>query len=277
MTLPTVGPYQYRPVLFYLATMTVSWIPWLIGYYLGRSRTGGGPVSLLNLVGLLGPFLVAMVLILASGSSSLKSDFRDRLLQVRRIRPRYLFLAIVIPPAVIVLSILISLGFGQSTDQLRIAGPDNVLGMIVLALILAPVIEELGWRGYGVDSLRATMGTLQTTLLFGVLWGLWHAPLVLIPGTYQHELATMENPLFLVNFFVSVIPVAILANWLYYRNDRSIVIGMLLHSMGNAAAVLLNAGQVAKTIATVVYAVLVLVIIRRDREVFGAGPRNFVS
>ena len=64
----------------------------------------------------------------------------------------------------------------------------------------------------------------------------WHAPLVLLGGTYQHELAVMNNKIFVANFFVSVIPAAIIANWFYYRNDRSIGASILLHSMLNAAS-----------------------------------------
>jgi membrane protease YdiL (CAAX protease family) len=110
-----------------------------------------------------------------------------------------------------------------------------------------------------------------------VLWSLWHAPLPFVRGTYHHELAQMENPLFLVNFFVGVIPVAVVANWLYYRNNRSIVAGVLFHSMVNAAGVLPNATQVAKCIVTVLYLVMAAVVIMKDRTVFGAGPRNFVT
>jgi membrane protease YdiL (CAAX protease family) len=50
-----------------------------------------------------------------------------------------------------------------------------------------------------------------------------------------------------------VIPAAIIANWFYYKNDRSIVASIMLHSMLNAASVLLNAGQIAKCIATLLY------------------------
>jgi membrane protease YdiL (CAAX protease family) len=181
------------------------------------------------------------------------------------------------PFAVICLSISLSLWLGESADQFQLADSTQLFPMIVLAMILAPIMKETGWHGYGVDSLRAKFGMLQTTLLFAVLWCVWHAPLVLIPGTYQHAVAQMENKLYVMNFFVSVIPAAIIANWFYYKNDRSILAAMLLHSMLNAAAVLLNTGQVAKCIATLLYAVVATSVVVIDRAMFAAGPRNFLS
>lgn len=46
--------------------------------------------------------------------------------------------------------------------------------------------------------------------------------------------------------------------------------------MLNAAAVLLNAGQVAKCIATMLYLAVAAAIIAVDRAGFAQGPRNFL-
>src|SRR5262245_4256730 len=56
----------------------------------------------------------------------------------------------------------------------------------------------------------------------------------------------MDNKIFVVNFFVSIIPAGIIANWFYYKNNRFIVAAILLRTMLNAAAVLIAAGQVVK-------------------------------
>jgi uncharacterized protein len=262
-------------VPFFVMAYVVTWIPWSVAAY-ASSQNAESYRSLFNLAGLLGPLAAALFLILSSGSEALKSDFRDRLFNLRRIRPLYLIVAIVMPPTVICLSIWLSLWFGQSADQFQLSAGANLSALIILAVVLAPVIEEMGWRGYGVDSLRAKSAMTKATLLFGVLWSLWHAPLTLIGGTYQNQLAAMDNKAFLVNFFISIIPAAIIANWLYYKNNRSIGAAILLHAMLNAAAVLLNAGQVAKCIATVLYAAIAAAIFAVDHAAFAEGPRNFL-
>jgi hypothetical protein len=101
--------------------------------------------------------------------------------------------------------------------------------------------------------------------------------LVYISGTYQNELTRMGNKVFLANFFISIIPAAIIANRLYYKNSRSIGAAILLHSMLNAASMLLNVGQVAKCTATLLYSGIAAGIIVGDRAAFAQGPRNFLS
>lgn len=266
------GRYEYQPVRFFILTALVTWIPWFLAVSAQSQPGMEAGAALLMLGGLLGPLAVGLGLIATSGSPALKADFKDRLVNPRRIRPAFLLGAVAMPLVVMVLAMGLSLAFGQSRDQFRLAAGAGSVGTVVLTMVLAPIIEEAGWRGYGVDSLRARMGMLKAAVVFGVLWSAWHAPLVLIQGTYQNELARMENPLFLVNFFVSVIPAAIIANWFYEKNNRSILLGIGLHSTLNGAAVLLNASQVTKCIVTVLYSVIAVVLIVRDRPGFSAGP-----
>jgi membrane protease YdiL (CAAX protease family) len=268
--------YAYRPTLFFLLAFGLSWIPWFCAAYAGSRQGLAAYAPLFQLVGIAGPTAAALFLVFTSGSESLKRDFRDRLFNPLRIRPVYVPIAVALPLAVIVVSIAISLLFGQSADQFRLSGGGNLIATVLLTMLLAPLLEEIGWHGYGVDSLRAGLGMLKATLVFGVLWSAWHAPAALIPGTYQHQLAEMPNPVYLANFFVSIIPAAFIANWFYYRNDRSILGAVLMHSMLNAASVLVAAGQVAKCIATLLYAAVAVALVLSDRE-FRQGPRNFLG
>ena len=48
-------------------------------------------------------------------------------------------------------------------------------------------------------------------------------------------------------------------------------------SILNAAAILLSAGQAAKTIASCVYLPLAIALVWRDCELFLQGPRNFIE
>lgn len=188
-----------------------SWVPWFFALYAGSQRQEAY-ASLLSLVGLLAPICVALALVLTSDSQALKSDFKDRIVNLGRIGPIYVFIAVALPFTVVFLSIWLSVLLGQSTEQFALSGGPNLLATIILALVIAPIMEEMGWHGYGVDSLRAGSGMMKTALLFGILWSAWQAPLFLISGTYQNSLVNMGNPVFVVNFFVSVVPAAIIAN-----------------------------------------------------------------
>ena len=270
--------YEYNPVKYFVLTAIFTWVPWGAAYYLNVEHAMAGVGLLLSLMGLiLGPFVAAIYMIRTSGSRALREDFRERLRNFRLWNPKYLLVTIFLMPVVTSLSIGISIAFGEPSDQYQLDREAlSSVAMLVVAFVLAPAFEELGWRGYGVDALRSKMGMLKSSIVFGFLWSAWHAPLVLMPGTYQHEL-TEIGAIYVVNFFVSVLFAGIVANWLYYKHNRSITAGILLHSMLNATAVLVNAGQPAKTIATGVFAVLIVVILFADRAVMTEGERNFLE
>ena len=278
--------YQYAPRRWIALTLGLTWVPWAVAIVLGAGQETAEAYSFtatvftFAMLGLFGPTIASLIMVFRSGNQTLKADFRDRLLNLRRISPRFLVLTIVLPPAVISTAIGISLLFGQSISQFSLTADTGELGklfmMVLLTMILAPLFEEMGWRGYGVDSFRSRLSPLKMSLAFGVFWGLWHAPLFWMPGTYHHGLAQMDSPIYVINFFVSIIPVAIVVNWLFYKNNRSILAAAVAHSAGNASGVLIAATPTTDLIGTGVYIAVALAIIALDREHFSEGPRTFL-
>ncbi len=83
--------------------------------------------------------------------------------------------------------------------QFDSAGVADSLGRPVPAVALATVVqvvfgslintipaagEEIGWRGFLFPRLREDLGDLGAVLASGVIWGLWHAPLILLGYNY---------------------------------------------------------------------------------------------
>src|SRR5262245_31653263 len=89
---------RYRPVAFFGAAYLASWVPWLVGAHLASQEGGEVYGFLFTLLGLLlGPTGAALFFVVSSGSLALKRDFRNRILDLRRIRPRYALVAVVLP------------------------------------------------------------------------------------------------------------------------------------------------------------------------------------
>jgi CAAX protease family protein len=264
---------RYEPVRFYLLTYCFSWLPWIAAAWCSFRPGLEWLDQLLMLAGLLGPLVSALVCLRRERRQELWRDFKDRLVNLQRLNWRYLPVTFLLMPAAAIIAIRISLSFGRSATQFALI--PNLLAMVPL-MFLAPTLEELGWRGYGVDALRARFGMWPATLLFAALWAIWHVPLFFINHTYQHDLLLL-SPVYVANFFVSVIPAAIIANWLYYKHRRSIPAAILFHFMLDAVAEAFRIEQFTKCIVTVVFLAVAILMMVWDRRSFAAGPRDFID
>ena len=98
------------------------------------------------------------------------------------------------------------------------------LGSFLPLLILGPLSEEIGWRGYALGRLQTRWNALISSLIIGMVWALWHLPLFLMVGTSQHELG-----LPFIGFLVGFLANSILYTWLYNNTKQSIWSAILLH------------------------------------------------
>ncbi len=84
-----------------------------------------------------------------------------------------------------------TVGSAAGSDPPVLPSPAFVLSVLfVVTLVIAPFVngllalgEEMGWRGYLLPKLMV-LGKLRAYLLVGIVWGLWHLPLIVIGFTY---------------------------------------------------------------------------------------------
>jgi membrane protease YdiL (CAAX protease family) len=61
---------------------------------------------------------------------------------------------------------------------------NTLIGLVIT--VLATLGEEVGWRGWLWPALRP-LGPIRAAVVGGVIWGLWHLPIVLIGYNYTGE------------------------------------------------------------------------------------------
>lgn len=264
--------YVYKPVQFFLITNLITWVVWLAAAYFSYQQ-GDAPKRLFSafeLAGLFVPLGAALWMILTSNSGELKRNFYHRLLNLRLIKLSSIPAIFLIMPAAVVISVVISwLFFGQSLSQLKISGlASSAAGLIPIPVMFfgAALLEELGWKGYGMDSLRGKRTFFKATLIYAALWVFWHIPLFFI-NNYYHNTLLRENPLFALNFIISVVPAAFIINWLWYKNCGSIMTAILFHAIANFQGIL-QMGQIAKCIETGVMIIIGAIIVRLNKKMF---------
>jgi membrane protease YdiL (CAAX protease family) len=115
---------------------------------------------------------------------------------------------------------------GVVAQQLEAAGSSTtanpwliVVSQTIQAMLLAPLLnaiptfgEEFGWRGYLQPKLMP-LGGRKAVLLTGVIWGVWHWPVILMGYNYGLDYfgAPFLGPLAMVWFTASL---AVIFGWL---------------------------------------------------------------
>lgn len=88
-----------------------------------------------------------------------------------------------------------------------------LLSQIVISLALAPILnfitclgEELGWRGYLLPNLCKKYSPIISTLITGVIWGIWHGPMVAMGHNYglNYKIAPWGGILAMILFCIFV-------------------------------------------------------------------------
>ena len=264
-SIETGKPYRYRPVLFFAMAYLFTWIFWVPAIFVPQELGG-----ILMLIGLLAPAVVSTVFVLASGSELLKQDLKIKIFGFYKVKWRNVLLAILQFAGIVVCSILLSLAFGQSLDQFSFTEDFSFtgvgIGSALITVTLASIIEEVGWKGYCEDSIGNYMNWFWESMIFGALWSFWHFPLIFIKGTYQAGL--MVNPLYVINFFVSGIPLGFIITWVYLASDRSILACMVFHLFVNFLQEKIAMTPETKCVETLVVTAATVIIVARNREMF---------
>ncbi|MFX1394224.1 MAG: lysostaphin resistance A-like protein [Promethearchaeota archaeon] len=265
------GNNPYKPLKFWVIILIAVMIPGFIAAYCSYIPELESLVSLFIAIGLFSPAIIAITMILKSeNSEELKNDFKERFFRLRNLNPITVFIIFFLMPLSVIVSILISVLMGYSLKQLLLAPEITIVGgeliLSLAILFLAPTMEEIGWRGYGVDSLRSKYTLFKTSLLFYAVWASWHIPLFFIKGYYQNTL--LSEPYYAVNFFLSMFPLVFILNWLYYKLDRSIILLIVFHFMINFSVILLMVDDFTKCIQTFVLAVPAIIILYKEKDMF---------
>ena len=257
--------YKYRPVLFFALAYLFTWIFWIPAIFV-KENLGAA----LMLLGLLAPAVVSTVFVLASGSSALKKDLKLKLIGFYKVNWLNVLLAILVFAGIVAASILLSLLFGLSLNQFSFTEDFSFTGVGIagafVSVTVAAIIEEVGWKGYCEDSIGQYMNWYWESMIFGALWGMWHLPLIFIKGTYQATL--MVNPLFVINFFVSAIPMGFIITWVYLTSGRSILACMIYHLVINFLQEKIAMTPETKCVETIVVIIVAIIIVIANKDMF---------
>jgi uncharacterized protein len=168
-----------------------------------------------------------------------------------RVGARWYAVAVLTPPALILAVLLI-----LRTLISPVFSPNMLLLGIPFGLFPG-LFEEIGWTGYAFPRMQVKRSALSASLVLGVLWGLWHAPVVDSLG------AATPHGVYWAPFFLAFIAILtamrVLIAWVY-SNTNSVLLAQLMHASSTGFLIILSPSHVSPGQETLWYAVYAAVL-----------------
>ena len=175
-----------------------------------------------------GLFLVVRSACRRFGSGSLRDDLGARFRWSDLGFGPVLFIGARVAQVVVTLPLLLGAAAVRNSSKRyahieRVQSTSSLLTLAVVGILVAPVVEELLFRGVIQRSLITTVGSKRAAVIQGVLFGLYHfAPFL---GLYNLLLLTANSVFGIIFGFVA-------------RRRRTLGTGMIAHALTNASVVL---------------------------------------
>ena len=212
---------RYPVAAFYILAFTISWLGWIPQ---AAYSHGLFPIQspFFLLLGIVGPALAAVFMAYVLGG---KGELRQLFAQLLRWRVGIVWYIVALSGNAAIFLVMIGLRrlLGPIALDFGKVGAWFTLFPFFLIFLLQNIWEEVGWRGFALPRLQSRYSALASSLIIGVLWGLWHLPLFL----------DRDNPMSTFPFipwFIGTVASAILYTWLYNNAKSSLLVVSLFHA-----------------------------------------------
>ena len=273
---------------FFLLTFTLSWLAWVPLAVSGQDvSVNADNFSLTSFLvaGAFSPSVVGIWMTYQAEDEAGRRDFWRRVVDFRRIGLGWLLFILLVFPATMTLTFVLDLLLGGKPPGLEgsieiLTNPSALIFFLSTMLVVGPVSEEIGWRGFALDKLLDTWPPLSASLFLGLVHSLWHLPLFFTKGTSQGAMGAGSMLFWL--FVVQVMAGAVLFTGVYLSTQRSILSAIWIHFISNATftfvsmlgSALPERTEIIRTMVLILTAALFVMLSKPWKERLLLTPNN---
>ena len=242
--------------VYLILTFGITWLCWwLLALFTNNgSLSYGTPAFMaLYLLGGLAPTYTPFITLALIGE---KGDIKKYLAMVFKVKVKLLWylIALLLPLIIHLLSFLVSYLFDNSISLSTNVQAWYMIVPIFISMIIGGGLEELGWRGMMLPEIQKKYNATISSLIVGLVWGLWHLPLFYIIGVTQYQ---GNFPVFVL----TTVLFSFLFTWVF-NNSKSVLMCIFLHAMFNAT-VAMGFGNWTEAISanTIRIAIMIIMIL----------------
>jgi uncharacterized protein len=259
-----------HPLLtFFVLAFVLTWAVWV-------PRAAGIPVGVVGQLWTWVPAAAALLAAALTGGRAAVVELGERLV---RWRVGWQWYAVVIlGPAVLSGSVALLyalLGGSWVAAAPPVLGGETSLVFVPLFLLVLFLTdglgEELAWRGFALPRLLVGFNALVASLILGILWALWHLPLV-----WTESAPLYQQPVWVL--LLDVTAKSVLFTWVFLHTRGSVLLAALLHAATNLFVVspVVAEGGSMELLLLAAFAkwILVLVVLAIAGPGLAKGPRS---
>ena len=216
---------DYPVASFFLLTIGLAWILWVpLLIFEGYLQL----TTIVIVIGGFSPFISAILIkLISSGKEDLKLWLKT-IFMIKVNKTAYLF-AFVYPILYSAASYGLYLLFGGTPADFSQTPPLLLYPIgVIFVFFLGGGQEEPGWRGFALKELLNSYSPFLSSVLIGIIWGIWHLPLFFVEGSSQ---AGIPFEWYLPN----TIGMAMIFTMIYMKSSKSVIPSMVLHGGLNTA------------------------------------------
>ncbi len=225
---------------FFLIAYGISWLIWLPGVLDATNildlQLSNAMYGLLNLIGAFGPSITGFVLVYFRGGKNAIKDLIRSMFNYKDIGKMWWIPVFLLLPAIEFCAFLLNIISGGTIPEAPLLMQPWIIPIYFIGALLPfanPFREEFGWRGYALNQLQMKWNALLSSIILGILWGIWHLPLYFFP--------TSQKLYAYIPIWVLITETTLLScfmTWLYNNTNRSMLTALIFHALADISGII---------------------------------------
>lgn len=217
---------KHSLMLYFSLTYILSWICWSSKLISARGIINNTSINKIYGFGPIMPIIVALlVTLIIDGNKGIREIFSK--FRLTSFKLRWYIISLFLVPVLCICTSLILAIFKNEHIIISSFFAWNKFFMFLPYFIVFSFFEEVAWRGFALPKLLKKFSALKSSIILGIIWGVWHLPKLL-----AENIRDISSILIFICFTTIL---SIFITWIFNNTNKSLIPIIIAHAATNAS------------------------------------------